>query len=111
MRADLPDFTARASAFLKILSGRTRIIVIWELLGGEMSVTELATAVGASTTSVSQQLAILRGEGVVTTRRSGQKVFYSLRSEEAKRFVTVLRDMLEQAAKEADVEQAHTRAA
>lgn len=101
----------RASAFLKILAGRTRSLLIWELLDGERSVGDLAEAVGANTTAVSQQLSILRGEGIVSTRKSGQKVFYSLTSPETRRFVTALREMLVQSAGAAEIEQAHERAA
>lgn len=111
MREDLDDFSMRASAFLKILAGRTRSLLIWELLDGERSVGDLAEAVGANTTAVSQQLSILRGEGIVSTRKSGQKVFYSLTSPETRRFVTALREMLVQSAGAAEIEQAHERAA
>lgn len=111
MREDLDDFSARASAFLKILAGRTRSMLIWKLLEGERSVSDLAEAVGVSTTAVSQQLAILRGEGIVSTRRSGQKVFYSLTSAEARHFVTALRELLLQNAGAAEIEEAHERAA
>jgi DNA-binding transcriptional ArsR family regulator len=111
MREDLDDFSARASAFLKILAGRTRSMLIWELLDGERSVSDLAGAVGANTTAVSQQLAILRGEGIVSTRRSGQKVFYSLTSAETRRFASSLRELLLPNAGEAEIQQAHERSA
>ena len=86
-------------------------MLIWELLEGERSVSDLAEAVGSSTTAVSQQLAILRGEGIVSTRRSGQKRFYSLTSAEARHFVTALRELLLQNAGAAEIQQAHERAA
>ncbi|WP_066724029.1 MULTISPECIES: ArsR/SmtB family transcription factor [Sphingomonas] len=111
MRDDLLDFTIRASAFLKILAGRTRSMLIWELLDGEKSVTALADAVGASATAVSQQLAILKGEGLVSSRRSGQKVFYSLTSEEARRFVSSILEILRHNASTADIELAQPQAA
>lgn len=111
MREDLPDFTSRASAFLKVLAGRTRSMLIWELLDGERSVSDLAEAVGSSTTAVSQQLAVLKGEGIVSTRRCGQKRFYSLTSAEAQHFVTALRELLLQNAGAAEIQQAHDRAA
>jgi len=111
MREDLPDFTARASAFLKVFAGRTRSMLIWELLDGEKSVNDLAEAVGSSTTAVSQQLAVLRGEGIVARRPSGQKAFYSLTSDEARHFVTALRELLLQKARATEIEQAHERAA
>ncbi len=111
MSDDFHNFTERASAFLKILAGRTRCMLICELLDGEKSVNELAMAIRSRTTAVSQQLAILRTSGMVSTRREGQKVFYSLKSEEARRFVAALLEVLEQNANAAFVEQAHMRAA
>jgi len=110
MREDLDDFTSRASAFLKVLAGRTRSMLIWELLDGERSVGELAELVGLNTTAVSQQLAVLRGEGIVSTRSCGQKRFYSLTSPEARHFVTALRELLLQNVAAAEIEQARDRA-
>lgn len=85
-------------------------MLIWELLDGERSVSDLATAVGVNTTAVSQQLAVLKGEGIVSARRCGQKRFYSLTSAEARHFVTALRELLLQNAGAAEIQQAHDRA-
>ena len=73
----------RASAFLKALSGRSRLLLLCHLLDGEKSVGELARLTGARDTAVSQQLALLRREKMVASRRAGQMIFYSLASEEA----------------------------
>jgi DNA-binding transcriptional ArsR family regulator len=73
----------RASLFLKALSGRSRLLLLCHLLDGEKSVGELARLTEARDTAVSQQLALLRREGMVAARRSGQMIFYSLASREA----------------------------
>lgn len=73
----------RASLFLKALSGRSRLLLLCHLLDGEKSVGELARVTGARDTAVSQQLALLRREGMVEARRAGQMIFYSLASEDA----------------------------
>ena len=73
----------RASTFLKALSGRSRLLLLCHLLDGEKSVGELARLTGARDTAVSQQLALLRRERMVASRRAGQMIFYSLASEEA----------------------------
>lgn len=93
----------RASLFLKALSGRSRLLLLCHLWDGEKSVGELARLTGARDTAVSQQLALLRREGMVAARRSGQMIFYSLASAEAKRMLESLHDLfcaapLEQAA-------------
>lgn len=72
-----------ASNFLKALSGRSRLMLLCHLLDGEKSVGELARLTGARDTAVSQQLALLRREKMVTQRRAGQMIFYSLASAEA----------------------------
>jgi len=80
----------RASAFLKALSGRSRLLLLCHMWDGEKSVGELAKLTGARDTAVSQQLALLRREGMVKARRAGQMIFYSLASEEAKRMLEAL---------------------
>jgi ArsR family transcriptional regulator, virulence genes transcriptional regulator len=80
----------RASLFLKALSGRSRLLLLCHLWEGEQSVGELARLTGARDTAVSQQLALLRREGMVAARRSGQMIFYSLASPEAKRMLESL---------------------
>lgn len=80
----------RASVFLKTLSGRSRLLLLCHLWDGEKSVGELAKLTGARDTAVSQQLALLRREGMVSARRAGQMIFYSLASAEARRMLESL---------------------
>ncbi|UYY59722.1 ArsR/SmtB family transcription factor [Sphingomonas sp. S2-65] len=83
----------RASLFLKALSGRSRLLLLCHLWEGEKSVGELARLTGARDTAVSQQLALLRREGMVSARRAGQMIFYSLASAEARRMLESLQDL------------------
>lgn len=83
----------RASSFLKVLSGRSRLLLLCHLLDGEKSVGELARLTGARDTAVSQQLALLRREGMVASRRSGQMIYYALASDEAVRMLEALNDL------------------
>jgi DNA-binding transcriptional ArsR family regulator len=84
----------RASLFLKALSGRSRLLLLCHLLDGEQSVGELARLTDARDTAVSQQLALLRRQGMVTARRSGQTIYYSLSSPEAKQMLETLHGLL-----------------
>jgi DNA-binding transcriptional ArsR family regulator len=77
-----------ATATLKLLADRTRLHVVWALLHGEHAVGELAEHVGVAATAVSQHLAKLRLAGVVTTRRDGNRIFYSAVNEHVLRLVT-----------------------
>lgn len=80
----------RASEFLKALSGRSRLLILCHLLDGEKSVGELARLTGARDTAVSQQLALLRKDGIVKPRREGQTLYYSLAHEGAARVLETL---------------------
>lgn len=68
----------KASEFLKALSGRRRLMILCHLWEGEKSVGELVRLTGARDTSVSQQLTLLRKDGIVAARRQGQTLYYSI---------------------------------
>lgn len=80
----------RATELLKALAGRSRLLFLCHLSEGEKSVGELARLTGARDAAVSQQLALLRKDGLVAARRSGQTIYYSLASEEAARLLATL---------------------
>lgn len=83
VKDDMIAVVDRASLFLKALSGRSRLLLLCHLLDGEKSVGELARLTGSRDTAVSQQLALLRREKMVASRRAGQMIFYSLASKDA----------------------------
>ena len=60
------------------LSNRTRLLILCQLVEGERAVNELSEALALSQPTVSQQLAVLRREGLRETRRDGQQGFYAL---------------------------------
>ncbi len=70
------EFDEAADAF-KLLADPTRLRIVWALLHGEHSVNELANHVGAQPAGVSQHLMKLRLARVVTTRRDGNRIYYS----------------------------------
>lgn len=63
---------------MTLLSNRSRLMILCLLTEGEKSVGELAAAIEARETAVSQQLAVLRRERIVKARRSGQTMFYRI---------------------------------
>ncbi len=67
-----------AAESLRLLADPTRLKILWALLQGESSVTCLAEIVGAAPTAVSQHLAKLRLGRLVTTRREGTFIYYSV---------------------------------
>ena len=82
-----------AEALLKVLASRYRLMLLCELHKGEKSVTALQQMVGLSQSAVSQHLARLRDEGLVSTRREAQTIYYTLASENAARIIATLYDI------------------
>lgn len=74
----------RASDFLKALAHESRLLILCILAEGEKSVSELEDLLALRQPTVSQQLARLRADGLVSTRREGKTIYYSLASEEAR---------------------------
>ena len=90
MKQDMLAAVDRASEFLKALSGRSRLLLLCHLWDGEKSVGELVRLTGARDTAVSQQLGLLRKDGLVASRREGQTIFYSLANDDAARVLDAL---------------------
>lgn len=78
----LQENARRAAGLLKAMSNPSRLVILCQLAEGERSVGELEDEVGITQSGISQHLAVLRREHVVTTRREKQTVFYSLASED-----------------------------
>lgn len=73
-----PDEVRRAADALRMLADPTRLNILWALMQGETSVACLADLAGTSPTAVSQHLSKLRLAGLVTNRREGTFVYYTL---------------------------------
>lgn len=82
-----------AAALLKALSNESRLLILCTLAGREMSVSELNERIALSQSALSQQLAVLRREGLVQTRREAQTVYYSLAPSDALRVIELLREL------------------
>jgi DNA-binding transcriptional ArsR family regulator len=74
----------RAADLLKALAHENRLMILCILSQGEKSVSELEQLLSLRQPTVSQQLARLRADGLVATRRDGKTIHYSLASEEAR---------------------------
>jgi DNA-binding transcriptional ArsR family regulator len=89
----MADNAKRASAFLKALAHENRLMILCILAAGEKSVGELEDHLGLRQPTVSQQLARLRADGLVSTRRDGKAIYYSLASEEARTVISAVYDV------------------
>ncbi len=87
------DNAKRASNFLKALAHESRLIILCILAEGEMSVSELERELDLRQPTVSQQLARLRADGLVSTRRDGKVIYYSLASDETRIIIGAIYDV------------------
>jgi len=76
--AALALHAAKAANFLKALGHDGRLTILCHLTSGPKSVSELENLLSSRQAVVSQQLARLRFEGMVRTRREGQAIYYSI---------------------------------
>ena len=79
-----------ATEFLKAIGHEGRLMILCRLAEGECSVTEFETLLSARQAAVSQQLARLRLEGLVGTRREGKSIYYFLADDRVKAIIPVL---------------------
>ena len=79
-----------ASEFLKALSHEARLVILCLLTEGEKSVTEIEQLLGLRQPAVSQQLARLRADALVESRRDGKNIYYSVARPEVRSVIEAL---------------------
>ncbi|EKF17361.1 ArsR/SmtB family transcription factor [Nitratireductor pacificus] len=83
----------KASDLLKALSHESRLLILCLLAEGEKSVSELEDIMKMPQAAVSQQLARLRFDRLVNTRREGRAIYYSIASAEVGSVIEALYDL------------------
>lgn len=91
--ADMQDHASDAAGLMKALGNESRLMILCILAEGEHSVGDLNTMVPLSQSALSQQLARLRQQGLVETRRESQTIYYSLSSGPADRVIKLLHEI------------------
>lgn len=86
----MAENAAAAEKMLKMLANQSRLRILCSLVSGEKSVNELEEYVELSQSALSQHLAKLRTEGIVSAEKRGQSVFYSLTSIEVSAILSTL---------------------
>jgi DNA-binding transcriptional ArsR family regulator len=89
MRLHAPD----AAGLMKALGNESRLMILCSLTEGELSVGQLNEIIPLSQSALSQQLARLRTQGLVETRRDSQTIFYSLSAGPAEQVIQLLHDI------------------
>jgi len=90
---DMLKQSSLAATFLKALSNENRLMILCYLLDRELSVTALNEKLPLSQSALSQHLALLRKDGLVTTRRESQTIFYSLGDARVKTLIQTLHEL------------------
>jgi DNA-binding transcriptional ArsR family regulator len=68
----------QAAQVLRALANEDRLLLLCQLSQGELSVSELESMLDIKQPTLSQQLGVLRNEGLVQTRRDGKRIYYSI---------------------------------
>ncbi|WP_024588061.1 metalloregulator ArsR/SmtB family transcription factor [Aliihoeflea sp. 2WW] len=89
----LLDQARKASELLKALAHENRLLILCLLAEGEKSVSELEDIMRMPQAAVSQQLARLRFDRLVNTRRDGRTIYYSIASTEVSSVISTLYDL------------------
>ena len=88
--ARLRGAAGQAVGALKLLANEDRLLLLCQLSQGELCVSDLEEELGIRQPTLSQQLGVLRTEDVVTTRRQGKNIFYSVADPAVLEILTVL---------------------
>lgn len=91
--AEMAGRAAEVANLLKVLAHPARLMIVCTLVESEHSVGELEEKVDVHQPHLSQHLTVLRGSGIVETRREGKQIFYRLTEERAAQLVAALYDI------------------
>ncbi|MFY8112802.1 MAG: ArsR/SmtB family transcription factor [Rhabdaerophilum sp.] len=84
-----------AEGLLAILANRRRLVILCNLvLDGELAVGELVRRLNIAQSALSQHLALMRAAGIVSTRREGTTIYYSLTDERTRAMLCAIREVL-----------------
>ena len=88
--SEMRSSAAQACMMLKTLANEDRLLILCQLIDGPRTVGELESLLGIRQPTLSQQLTVLRQEGLVSTERKGKYIIYSLASSEAVQIMQTL---------------------
>lgn len=88
--AIMEEQAGQAAKLLKALSNERRLLILCNLVGGELSVTQLNARIPLSQSALSQHLARLRQDQLVSIRKEAQTVYYRIASDQAREVLGLL---------------------
>ena len=87
---DMRQAASQACSLMKVLANPDRLMILCQLSQGEKRVGELEELLGIVQPTLSQQLTVLRDEHLVSTRREGKNIYYTLDSPKALAVIAIL---------------------
>ena len=78
MDAQLMEKAEKQAEICRTIGNPRRLMILWMLIQGELSVNEITAKAGSSIQNVSQHLGVLKKANIVDTRREGQTIFYRI---------------------------------
>ena len=87
---DMRQAASQACSLMKVLANPDRLMILCQLSQGEKRVGELEELLGIVQPTLSQQLTVLRDERLVSTRREGKNIYYTLDSPKAMAVIETL---------------------
>ena len=91
---ELAQQSAQAAELLRVMANEQRLLILCHLsAAGELSVSALGERMSLSQSALSQHLARLRQDGIVSYRREAQTLYYRLANEKASRLLALLHDI------------------
>jgi len=79
---NLLSLARQQAAICSVFGSTRRVLIVWTLGKNEMSVTDIAAAIGATLQNTSQHLRLMKDKGVVQSRRDGHSVYYRIAENE-----------------------------
>lgn len=78
MDAEVMDLAESQSALCGIFANPKRVLILWSLAEHEKAVTAIAQTIDASLQNTSQHLSLMKGAGILESRREGQTIYYHI---------------------------------
>lgn len=97
-RSNMPDMNEifGIAELFKVFGDSTRARILWCLISGELCVCDIAELLGMTKSAVSHQLRVLRQAKLVTPRRSGKEVYYSLADDHVIKILNMAKEHIEE---------------
>lgn len=78
----LRKLAEKQAKLCRVFGNASRILILWSLAEGELSVSEIVDKVGTSLQNISQHLTLLKRHKIVVARRKGQTIYYRIADSE-----------------------------